>query len=178
MAGEIKDRRMVRRALDLVLPILLLALVSCGQVVFHDFASLDDEAWERDDTLSFMYDGKLDKGNTAGYDVTVEARVDASYPYKSLDVRVESACIRTGEVISVDTLRCQVYDNDGRRSGSTAGILYQVSSEAVYVPKGVGDSISFRLTQAMHDDGLHGIVDAGIRLTASSGRGQHQTSGR
>lgn len=178
MAGEIRDRKMPRRVLDILLPVIALAFVSCGHVVYHNHSSLDDGKWGRGDTLSFMYDGSLDKRNTTGYELSVEVRTDASYTYKNLDVRVESRDTRSGIIIQVDTLRCAVFGDDGRRLGATAGMLYQVSSEPLYVPKGVGDSISFRLTHAMHEEELQGVADAGIKLNASSGHGRHQSSGR
>ena len=178
MAGKIRDRRMPRRVLDLVLSSLLLLLVSCGQVVFHEHISFDDGVWSKCDTLTFMYDGALDRDNTAGYDLSVKLRTDASYPYKDLDVLVESIDMRTGGTISVDTLHCAVFDDYGHRLGSTAGMLYQIESEQVYVPKGLGDSIRIRLVHSMHDKELHGVIDAGIMLSASSGRGQRQSSGK
>ena len=178
MAGEIRDRKMPRRVLDILLPVIALAFVSCGHVVYHNHSSFDDGKWGRGDTLSFMYNGSLDKRNTAGYELSVEVRTDASYTYKNLDVRVESRDMRSGKIIQIDTLRCAVFGDDGRRLGATAGMLYQVNCEPLYVPKGVGDSISFRLTHAMHEDELQGVADAGIKLNASSGHGRHQSSGR
>lgn len=174
MAGETKAQGSLRKAHSILLALLLPVLVSCGQVVFHDFVSLESAVWSSTDTLDYLYDGALDRKSTAGYELSVELRTDASYPYKELTVRVESFCMRSGDIISADTLVCPVYDGEGRRRGSTAGMLYQVSSGPLYVPKGSGDSILFRVTHAMHCGSLSGVHDVGIRLTASSGRGQRQ----
>lgn len=177
MAGEIKDRGMPRRVLDLVMLSVLPILMSCGRVVFHEFTALDGGRWSNTDTLTFVYDGSLDKEETAGYEMSVEVRTDASYPYKMLSVRVESIDMRTEGIMSVDTLHCAVYDAQGRRIGATAGMLYQVSSEPLFVEKGCGDSIMFRLTHAMYSDELVGVSDVGLRLCASSGHGRRLSSG-
>ena len=121
----------------------------------------------------FIYDRSHESG-VAGYELTFEARVDASYAYKNIVASVlVNGKQETG--IFADTLVCEVYN--GNPNGATAGILYQVSSEPIYIDAIEGDTLFMRVSHIMDNDELGGVYDVGLRICSSSGRGQRQFSG-
>ncbi len=166
---------MLQRASKLLLSLFALSLASCSGTLFHEYCALDDTCWSRSDTLMFIYDRSHESG-VAGYELTFEARVDASYAYKNIVASVlVNGKQETG--IFADTLVCEVYDGNGNPNGATAGILYQVSSEPIYIDAIEGDTLFMRVSHIMDNDELGGVYDVGLRLYSSSGRGQRQFSG-
>lgn len=176
MTVGIENARMLQKASKTVLLLVTALLCSCGEVLFHEFHSVEGRKWSRNDVLSYCYYGSLTAADGAGYLLSVEARTDASYSYKNLVVRVETFDGEGGELLSTDTLCCSVYADDGRREGSTAGALYQVGSEEAFIAKGTCDTVVMRLSHIMEAEELCGVSDVGIRL-CSSAHGQHQSSG-
>ena len=175
MAGEKKATRMLQRVSKLLLLAFPLLLASCGGTVLHDFRAIDGSVWSRYDTLRFCYDGSFDK-NAAGYDLWLEARTDAAYPYKNLVARVECRSLNDSSLVAVDTLCCVIFGEDGHRKGSTAGILYQVSSGSMSVDAKGGDTLVVHVSHIMEPDELEGVSDIGIRLGSSYAHGQRQSS--
>ncbi|MBR3615707.1 MAG: hypothetical protein IKL56_03675 [Bacteroidaceae bacterium] len=170
------------RASKLLLSLFALSLASCSGTLFHEYRALDDTCWSRSDTLMFIYDRSHESG-VAGYELTFEARVDASYAYKNIvasvqvngKLKAENGKLKTE--IFADTLVCEVYDGNGNPNGATAGILYQVSSEPIYIDAIEGDTLFMRVSHIMDNDELGGVYDVGLRICSSSGRGQRQFSG-
>ena len=175
--------RMLQRASKPLLSLFALSLASCSGTLFHEYRALDDTCWSRSDTLMFIYDRSHESG-VAGYELTFEARVDASYAYKYLvagvqvngKLKAENGKLKT-EILA-DTLVCEVYDGNGNPNGATAGILYQVSSEPIYIDAVDGDTLFMRVSHIMDSDGLDGVYDVGLRICSSNGRGQRQSSGK
>lgn len=176
MTVGIESARMLQKASKTVLLLVTALLCSCGEVLFHEFHSVEGRKWSRNDVLSYCYDGSLTPTDNTGYLLSVEARTDVSYSYKNLVVRVETFDGEGGELLSADTLCCSVYADDGRREGSTAGALYQVGSEEAFIVKGTCDTVVMRLSHIMEAEELCGVSDVGIRL-CSSAHGLHQSSG-
>ena len=175
MAGERKATRMLQRVNKLLLFVLPLLLASCGGTVFHEFRAVDGSVWNRHDTLHFCYDASFD-GDVSGYNLSLEARADASYSYRNIVARVECRSLNDSSFVAVDTLCCELFGEDGHRKGATAGILYQVSSGPMYVGYGGGDTLVVLVSHIMDADELAGVSDVGIRLCSSSVRGQHPSS--
>lgn len=176
MTVGIESAKMLQKASKTVLLLVTALLCSCGEVLFHEFHSVEGRKWSRGNVLSYCYDGSLTTADDAGYLLSVEARTDVSYSYKNLVVRVETFDGEGGELLSADTLCCSVYADDGRSEGSTAGVLYQVGSEEAFIAKGTCDTVVMRLSHIMESEELCGVSDVGIRL-CSSVHGQHQSSG-
>ena len=169
--------RKLQKASNAFLIVMTALLCGCGEVLFHEFRSIGSRGWEKAESLCFSFDGGSLAGECAGYLLSVEARTDASYSYKDLVVRVDTFDGEAGALLSTDTLCCAVYADDGRREGATAGMLYQVSSGGILLPKGVCDTVVMCLSHIMEPDVLCGVYDVGIRLCPSS-RGQRQSSGK
>ena len=163
MARERRKKAVLPRLKLLLLASVLLA--SCGGTVYHRFEQVDSAGWGAGDTLSFIYEGNGAVVHDAGVAVAVQLRYAAGYKYKNLCVRVES-CNPAGEVLSVDTLCCAMYDDEGRRSGSTAGAMYQNGSETVVIPASCVDTLIFKVSHVMDEYLLGGVFDVGLKLSA------------
>lgn len=162
MQKEIKRRALLPRIKTLLLVVLL--LVSCDGTVYHRFEQVDDAGWMVCDTLSFLYEpGALVSGGEA-MDVTLQVRYGADYRFKNLYACVETFRARDSVLLSVDTLCCCMYDDNGRRLGYTAGTIYQNSSEPVTVAVSPVDTLLFKVTHIMDVDSLKDVFDVGLRL--------------
>ena len=161
MVGRRREKAILPRLRLLLLAVVLLA--SCDGTVYHRFEPVDSDGWAVGDTLLFMYDGGASVSTDAAVAVAVQLRYAATYKYKDVAVRVETSK-PGGEVLSVDTLCCAIYGNDGRRLGSTAGTMYQRGSDAVVVPAVCTDTLFMKVSHIMDEVLLPGIFDVGIKL--------------
>ena len=161
MARERRRRAVLPRVKFLLLAVVMLA--SCDTTVYHRFEPVMGDSWAAGDTLSFLYEGSGRVPDSAA--VEVQFRYAAGYKYKNLCVRVEMLNA-AGEQLSADTLCCVMYDDDGRRLGSTAGSIYQNRSAAVAVPASCADTLLFKVSHVMDEEVLAGIFDVGLRITA------------
>ena len=153
-----KARTILQRASSFLL--LLLVLCSCDGTLFHSFRSVDG-GWQRGNQLEYIYDGGYMDSSACGF--YVEARTTANYLYKNLVVRAEFLNMRDS-LLSVDTIPLVIYNDNGRRTGATAGMLYQQKSEFGVLKLPV-DTLVIRLSHIMPDDTLEGVADVGVRLT-------------
>ena len=156
------ERRTSLKASKALLLLPLMFCLSCEGVMFHDFRPAGSEGWSRDDTLEFAFE-KVLAGDTLVL-VSLETRTKNIYPYKDIVVALEAADT-AGTVFCRDTLSCAVYDDAGRRAGSTAGVIYQQSGEPVEVALPYYKSF-LRIMHLMPDTLLRGVTDVGIRITA------------
>ena len=177
MAREKKVTGILPRVSKLSLMLLVPLIAACDGTVFHDFRSVNGSRWHRNDTLAFLYGSSYDK-DAVGYSLSVEARVDASYSYRNLVARVECISKKDNSLIVADTLCCELFGSDGHRKGSTAGILYQVSSAPVTIDVAGGDTVVVRVSHIMDAVEIDGVSDVGVRLSSSYAHGQHQSSGK
>ena len=178
MAGEIKVRRtMLRRASNFSVVLGVLVLVSCGRTRFHELRSVESCGWSRNDTLSFLFD-RTHEPSAGEYNLSLEVRTGASYPFKNLVARVEILSAAGDSLIVADTLCCVLYDDKGNREGSTAGMLYQAGSTPVPVESGDSDTLTMRVSHIMDSDVISGVYDVGLRLCSSNGHGLRQSSGK
>lgn len=168
VAGKViqEERRVAIPRIKYLLLLAVLALTSCDGTVFHCFKQVSSRAWSPDDTLSFVYEGTEVSGDGNALKMCAQIRHNSDYKYKNLFVRVETLDMRDSTQLSVDTLCCRVFDDSGRRLGSSAGTLYQNSSSEVVVDASPSDTLLLRLTHVMADSALAGICDVGIKLTS------------
>lgn len=158
----------IRRVGLLRLKALLLSVVllaSCDGTVFHRFEQVDSVGWASDDTLSFVYDGSSILSYGSEMEYVLQVRYGAGYRYKNLLMRVESW--KDTVLISVDTLCCKIYDDNGRRLGSTAGTIYQNESDASSIIASYADTLTFKVSHIMHDNLLPDIFDVGVKMAAT-----------
>ena len=143
-----------------------LALASCDGTVYHSFKQVDSKAWSPSDTLSFVYEGTGRSGDDAALKLSAQVRYDTGYKYKNLLMRVETLRMADTTLLSVDTLCCRIYDDAGRRLGSTTGSIYQNGSNEVVVDALPTDTLMLRLSHIMADNSLAGVYDVGVKLTS------------
>jgi gliding motility-associated lipoprotein GldH len=111
--------------------------------------------------VEFVYGGQEYYNGKCG--VKVEARTDVAYRYKNLVVRAEFLSMGDS-LIAVDTFALAVYGDEGLRVGSTAGMLYQESSDISLPDISSRDSLIIRLYHLMPDEQLEGVHDIGVKL--------------
>ena len=164
MLKKIKREALLPRVKLLLLAVCLLA--SCDGTVYHRFEPIDDAGWAATDTLQFVYEGTGSVSGSSVMELSLQVRYGADYKYKNLCMRVETFRASGNTLLSVDTLCCQMYSENGRRLGSTAGIMYQNVSNAVDVAASQSDTLLLRVVNIMRDDCLQNIFDVGVRLAA------------
>lgn len=144
----------------------VLAFASCDGTVYHSFKQVNSEAWLPSDTLSYVYEG-VDKTNgDAVLKLSAQVRYNSGYKYKNLLMRVETLRMADTTLVSVDTLCCRIYDDNGRRLGSTAGSIYQSGSNEVVIDALPTDTLMLRLSHIMSGNSLSGVCDVGVKLTS------------
>ena len=156
------------RVKKLLLAVLLLA--SCDGAVYHRFEQVSNEGWSHADTLSFVYEGStiLSSGkDVAPIAMTLNVRYGAGYKYSNLYVLVESFKADS-LLLSSDTLCCPIYDERGRRLGSTAGSIYQNKSQTVPLQATCADTLVFKVSHLMNDTFLQEVLDVGLKLTSTN----------
>lgn len=165
MAREIKIKGLLLKAKALLLVAFL--LVSCDGTVYHRFVQVDRAGWATEDTLSFCYEGSA-IASASEMDVALQVRYGADYRYQNLYLRLETFRADSS-LLSVDTLCCRMFDDDGRRLGSTVGTLYQNASEGRPLTALCTDTLILKVTHVMGEKPLRGVLDVGVML-AETGR--------
>lgn len=164
MLRKIKNKATLLKTECLLLSAVLLA--SCDGTVYNRFGAVDSSSWSQRDTLSFVYEGT---GKSAGahLNLEVQVRYNSGYRYKNLNLRVETERLSDSTLLSVDTLCCRVFDDAGRRLGSTAGAIYQGSCGSVGIAASPADTLLLRVSHIMADSCLSGVCDVGVRLATA-----------
>ncbi len=158
-------REIILRPSNLLLALMLL-FAACDDVRLHTFHVLQGE-WQATDTLEYVYANA--SGDTL-HEVEVQLRCSSAYPVRELWLRVEC---HSGNVHSVDTLCCEIYDSLGRQQGSGAGILRQTTHKLGLRELQPSDTTRIKIAHLMNG-AIEGVCDVGIRVC---GRGRHQSSG-
>jgi len=140
---------------------LLCAMTGCeSNIVFQDAATLAESSWYKKDIVSFEYDAQ---DTTELYNVIIDIRNEADYPYKNFWLFVHSTSPQG--IDYSDTLECVLADNFGRWIGKSSGSLYALPvlflSNTRFPQKGI---YHFDLIQGMRSDTLKGIHEIGIRI--------------
>lgn len=139
-------------------------IAACNSTVFHKYANLDDEVWNISDTLSYSFNASALKHDKGDFSLRMEVRATAAYSLKYLVMRVEAFASCDTMPIVVDTVMCEIYDDNGRRRGSTAGVFYQIESDVRNIGQLAGDTLLFKVSHIMDNASLYGIADVGLKL--------------
>ena len=168
-----RDKAMRPRINPISLLLLFFMAVSCDGTLYHRFEQVNEMEWHKCDTIEFDFYGSS-HGRPGNIAATIELRHNSDYSNKFLNVRMEVLDAGDRSLLSVDTFRCEVYDEYGSRNGLTAGALYQLSGNTVQLGITSTDSVVLRLSHIMNAESLNGISDVGIKLVKTSDRGLHQ----
>lgn len=144
-------------------------LVSCNNKILHEFKNVNNE-WLRCDTLKFCY-YDINNSHTC-YNLRVEVRNTADYNYKNLFLRIETYSKKNG-THSIDSITCNIFDENGIYTGNTAGIMYQSTTREIEIHALPYDTLYFKINHLMNSDTITGISDVGIKL---QGCDRHQSS--
>lgn len=155
---------------SLLLLLATMLLLSCGGYNRHSYQSVGGE-WAKGCPLAFVQDSALCRGSDS-LALYVGVRYSAAYEYKNLCLQV-TGYAGGDSVVLRDTVCCDIYDDAGRRNGSTAGSLYQ--AEYYVAPVARQNAYTIRLQHIMQDSLLKGVYDVGIKLVS---RGRHQCAGK
>lgn len=161
-------QKVVKRLSSSTLLLAVALLLSCDGTVYNRFVPVENEGWGICDTITYTSEGTAIGNVEPNMGLCVQVRYDASFKYKELWFRTETTDLADSSLVSVDTLCCVVYDDDGCHKGRSAGALYQNESDVVRLPVLSSDTLMIRLSHIMSDSCLVGIRDVGIKLATSS----------
>ena len=151
-----------RRLNNLLLLAAALLVFSCDGSIFHNYRSVSD-GWSSGDTLRFVCP-PVSGTVPLTADVAVGVRYSAAYGYKTLPLSITA---RIGaETIACDTVFCDIYSSNGRRNGTTGGLLYQAEFPVSGMQVQLSDTLSFSVVHLLADSLLLGVNDVGIRLVS------------
>lgn len=139
-----------------------LSLVACSGYDYHAYRQVGG-CWSCGDTLEFSF-RPIDDKPARVVELFIGVRSSASYPYKDIWVAVETMSGGNDSIWCRDTVCCRLYGEDGRRNGSTVGILYgnEFFVDTVRVSSHCDNR--FRVFHIMSDTLLSGVYDIGVRL--------------
>lgn len=145
----------------LLIPILLLGIYSCDPNRIYDTStSLYNESWHKDTFLLF----EVPVTDTLqAYNMYINNRITGQYGYENMYLFITTKL--PNQVIVRDTLECILAEPNGRWLGKGFGNIwtnripykkqFRFPFQGTYV---------FQLEQAMREEELKHVVDAGIRI--------------
>ncbi|MDD5619706.1 MAG: gliding motility lipoprotein GldH [Proteiniphilum sp.] len=161
----LRVNRIVRVPIIALVTIVLLPVLSCtGDELYFRYQQIDKGNWYRDSTLLFPVDS-LSLASSQPVYLSLEITTSNGYPYRDLWLLVEQNL--TDTLFLADTLRVVVADESGRRKGSSAGGLYQLTHPwQQLLPVDLNQGYVIRIRHMMLDDPLPGIERAGVKIVA------------
>ncbi len=148
----------------LCLVFALLTLLACNEPpVFCDYRATPVDGWEPCDTLVFDID-TLRNGGSHAMDVLVRASAVQPYPFQTLWLVLEQEWVSPA-LRRTDTLACTLATSDGDITGhGVAHYQYAFPLDTLVLPAGEKGRVTIR--HIMRSNGLKGITDVGIKLSA------------
>lgn len=138
----------------MALAVALLA-ASCGsRPVYSHFEAVDQQGWDRQDTLRFVIPLK----KAATYDLRIDLRTNSHYPYTQLAL---NAWLQSRGQEQRTAIRFDITDADGNIQGRGTGV-YQYSAMLPAMTTTRRDTLTVSVYHAMSREVLPGIVDLGI----------------
>jgi len=140
-------------------------LISCDSSrVFEENREIENYKWSADESVSFQV---IIEEVDVPYNVYVNIRNAGHYRYSNFFLFINTH-FPSGE-IQRDTLECALATADGKWLGDGLGDIWDnriLFKSDVRFP--VTGEYQFELIQAMRDDPVEGIMDAGIRIEKKS----------
>lgn len=130
-----------------------------GGTVYDKFVSMPSDGLEKNDTAVFYVPPVASSGR---YIREIGLRIAAAYPFTSLSLEV-CQTVEPGHRVSVDTLDCRLYDDDGNVLGHGISV-YQYGFALPDIDLQKGDSLHVRVRHVMKREILPGITDIGFSL--------------
>jgi gliding motility-associated lipoprotein GldH len=143
--------------------LLLTVLVfsSCSfNSIYENTADIPKGNWNKNTPLSFTAPVT---DTLHFFNIIFSIRNDNNYPYSNIFLLIDTRSPRG--IVVRDTLELELCDSQGKWYGKGIGGIWQ---NKVYFRKNVrfpnSGNYVFKITQAMRDDNLAGIIDLGIKI--------------
>lgn len=152
----------ILKRLSLVtLMLILLTTWGCtSDVAYHQYQKIDDDGWNRRDTLVFKVDSLHQRGNYATY---VCLRTNPDFPYRFLSIVAELTVMPSGKT-EHETIRCEIVNDEGVQNG--VGIAYHTYEIPTFTGTyGDGDSLRIVMRHNMTREYMPGIMDVGVKVS-------------
>ena len=141
---------------------VLWLLVGCEpQVVYHQFAPVQNAQWNRLDTICFT--PQVPDSGTS-YQASIEVRLLQSYPYQDLVVGYEYFSPEN-ELLQSGTYEFNTTDSYYDKNGSGIAGLYSYSAYLKSLPIEKAGDYKIRIFQQESDTLLKGVQDVGLNLS-------------
>lgn len=146
---------------------LIVGLSSCSDDRTYDrYQAVSALEWDRNDTLKYSIPRQW-KGR---YMLDIGIVTTKKYPYRGISLIVNRKRIshqhrKKVEQLYVDTIQCQVIDNNGNVLGQDGISKNMQRSHIRALDLQTNDSIYITVNHIMSKDALTGVMGIGIRLT-------------
>lgn len=144
----------------------MVGLSSCGDGrIYSRFASVDNEAWGRNDTLRFVVPPQSD--DRVGRALLM-MRISPDYEFRNLSLIVRTSSKTAGRksretTMRIDTVECPLSDSEGHIEGR--GVFHREFSFPLNaVPLSPTDTTIISVSHNMRRMEIAGIEDIGVEL--------------
>lgn len=136
-------------------------LLSCCEkgMTYHHYEHISIDGWDRCDTLHFVTEAVSRPGH---YYEQVGLRIRGDYPYTAISLIISQQIIPSMEQ-RIDTLLCNVIDNDGIPIGKgISQYQYMFPLNVPYLKK--GEYLRITIRHDMKREILPGVADVGMKI--------------
>lgn len=150
------------RIAKLILPVLVLFLISCGEEeVYNEYVQVPESGWSQDSTLHFDV---VISDTTLYYGVIVQFRHNTDYPYQNLwlnrDISINGTSMYSDHVDYKLGLPTGEWIGEGFGALKSLELPYKRNALRFNNP----GTYRFTFQHGMRDEVLTGIEDFGIRI--------------
>ncbi|OJV38914.1 MAG: hypothetical protein BGO29_10920 [Bacteroidales bacterium 36-12] len=148
----------------LVLPFVL--FLSCSQNTnYTQYKIIDPIGWSMDSICVFLVDIK----DSSPYDLVINVRHTANYPYQNLWLFTEHISPDNSSVL--DTIACVLADNAGKWLGSGSASIYDLpiiwKKDYKFATSGIQE---IKIRHGMREEYLCGIQAIGLKVNYQNGK--------
>ena len=153
---------MQNKALILILAMAgFLMMAACDRsVVYNHYEHVDNEGWERNDTMHF-YVPPIKQAGT--YHQQLMLRTNNQLPFLGISVIVEQDIYPVGRKLR-KRINCKLVEQNGHVIGSGIS-CYQYTFDVDSVQLNEGDSLHMYVMHYMKQENMKGISDVGILIS-------------
>jgi gliding motility-associated lipoprotein GldH len=153
---------MQNKALILILAMAgFLMMAACDRsVVYNHYEHVDNEGWERNDTMHF-YVPPIKQAGT--YHQQLMLRTNNQLPFLGISVIVEQDIYPVGRKLR-KRINCKLVEQNGHVIGSGIS-CYQYTFDVDSVQLNEGDSLHMYVMHYMKQENMQGISDVGILIS-------------
>ena len=153
---------MQNKALILILAMAgFLMMAACDRsVVYNHYEHVDNEGWERNDTMHF-YVPPIKQAGT--YHQQLMLRTNNQLPFLGISVIVEQDIYPVGRKLR-KRIYCKLVEQNGHVIGSGIS-CYQYTFDVDSVQLNEGDSLHMYVMHYMKQENMKGISDVGILIS-------------